>query len=48
MTNFLKGKGYLDYVDGDNEVALETPKRNAITKQKKALKDWQQGQSKVM
>ena len=31
MTNFLKGKGYLDYVDGDNEVAPETPERNATT-----------------
>ena len=48
MTNFLKGKGYWDYVDGDNEVAPETPERNATTEQKKALKDWQQGQSKVM
>ena len=43
MTNFLKGKGYWDYVDGDNEVAPETPERNATTEQKKALKDWQQG-----
>ena len=43
MTNFLKGKGYWDYVDGDNEVALETPERNATTERKKALKDWQQG-----
>ena len=40
MTNFLKGKGFWDYV--------ETPERNATTNQRKALKEWQQGQSKVM
>lgn len=43
MTNFLKGKGYWDYVDGDNEEAPETPERNAIANQRKALKEWQQG-----
>ena len=48
MTNFLNKKGYWDYVDGDNEEALETPERNATAEQKKALKEWQQGQSKVM
>ena len=29
-------------------MAPETPERNATIEQKKALKDWQQGQSKVM
>ena len=48
MTNILKGKGYWDYVDGDNAVAPETPEQNATAQQKKALKERQQGQSKVM
>ena len=49
MTNSLKGKGYCwDYVDGDNEEEPEIPERNATVEQRKALKDWQQGQSKVM
>ena len=48
MNTFLKGKGYWDYVDGDNKEAPKTPEQNATTEQKKALKEWQQGQSKVM
>ena len=48
MTNFLKGKGYCDYVDGDNKAAPEIPERYGTAEQEKALKEWQQGQSKVM
>ena len=48
ITNFLKGKGYWNYVDGDNEKAPEMPEINTTADQRKALKEWQQGQSKVM
>ena len=36
MTNFLKGKGYWDYVDGDNEAAPETPSK-MLQQSKKGL-----------
>ena len=29
MTNFLMGKGFWDYVEGDNEDPLTFPKKNA-------------------
>ena len=48
MTNFLQGKGYWDYIDGEHEEAPICPKEHAIAEQKKALKDWNQGKSKVM
>ena len=48
MTNFLQGKGYWDYIDGENEAAPECPVENATPEQKKVLKDWTQGKSKVM
>ena len=48
MTNFLQGKGYWDYIDGENEAAPECPTENATPEQRKALKDWTQGKSKVM
>ena len=48
MTNFLQGKGYWDYIDGENEAAPECPAKNATPEQRKALKDWTQGKSKVM
>ena len=48
MTNFLQGKGYWDYIEGDNETAPECPEENASAEQKKALKDWTQGKSIVM
>ena len=48
MTNFLQGKGYWDYIDGDHEEAPFCPEEHATAEQKKALKDWNQGKSKVM
>ena len=48
MTNFLKGKGYWDFIKGDNENAPIMSERNPSAEERKALKDWQQGQSKVM
>ena len=32
MTNFLMGKGYWDYIDGDNEKAPEMPEQDATPK----------------
>ena len=50
MTNFLNGKGYWDYIVGENEstaaIPLQAP--TAAAEERKALKDWHQGQSKVM
>ena len=48
MTNVLERKSYWDYVDGDNKAAPKTSEQNATAEQEKALKEWQQGQSKVM
>ena len=48
IKNFLKGKGYWDYIVGDNEAAPAVPIQGASADERKALKDWQQGQSKVM
>ena len=48
MTKFLKGKGYWDFIKGDNENAPIMSERNPSVEERKALKDWQQGQSKVM
>lgn len=48
MTNFFKGKGYWDYISGENESAPEVSRQNPSAEERKALKDWQQGQSKVM
>ncbi|MCO5608612.1 hypothetical protein L7F22_062825 [Adiantum nelumboides] len=48
MTNFLQGKGYWDYIEGGNDEAPWCPKENATPEEKKALKDWKQGKSKVM
>ena len=48
ITNFLKGKGYWDYIVGDNEVAPTITLQGPIADERKALKDWHQGQSKVM
>ena len=48
MTNFLQEKGYWDYIDGENEVAPECPVENSTPEERKALKDWTQGKSKVM
>jgi hypothetical protein len=48
MTNFLMGKGFWDYVEGENEDPLELPKENATIVEIKAFKDWNQGARKVM
>ena len=43
MTNFLKGKGYWDYVDGDNAAAPETPERNATASRAKCYSRAEKG-----
>ncbi|MCO5550333.1 hypothetical protein L7F22_003817 [Adiantum nelumboides] len=48
MTNFLLGKSYWDYIEGENDEAPGCPEENATPKEKKALKNWKQGKSKVM
>ena len=48
MTNFLMGKGYWEYIDGDQEEQPEIPERNATAAQTKTVKDWNQGARKVM
>jgi hypothetical protein len=42
------GKGFWDYVEGENENPLELPKENATTVEIKAFKDWNQGARKAM
>ncbi|MCO5546979.1 hypothetical protein L7F22_000419 [Adiantum nelumboides] len=48
ITNYLKGKGYWDYVEGANEAPLVIPDTGASIEQVKSLKDWYQGSTKVM
>ncbi len=48
MTNFLMGKGFWDYVEGENEDLPELLEENATTIEIKAFKDWNQGVHKVM
>ncbi|MCO5594251.1 hypothetical protein L7F22_048278 [Adiantum nelumboides] len=48
MTNFLMGKGYWDYIDGDQEKMPELLDVNPIADQIKAFKDWNQGARKMM
>jgi hypothetical protein len=48
MTNFLMGKGFWDYVEGENEDPLKLPEENATVVEIKAFKDWNQGARKVM
>jgi hypothetical protein len=48
MTNFLMGKGFWDYVEGENEDPLELPKENATAVEIKTFKDWNHGARKVM
>ena len=49
MTNFLMGKVYWEYIEGDHHethpIVLE---QHPIAKQVKAFKDWNQGSRKVM
>ncbi|MCO5598293.1 hypothetical protein L7F22_052385 [Adiantum nelumboides] len=48
ITNYLKDKGYWDYVKGANEAPPVIPNTGASTKQVKSLKDWHQGSVKLM
>ena len=48
MTNFLMGKGYWDYIEGEHKTAPRVPDENLTTEQLKAFKDWNQGSRKVM
>ena len=48
MTNFLMGKGFWEYIDGDQEEAPELPTHNPTAAEIKAYKDWNQGSRKVM
>ncbi|MCO5556738.1 hypothetical protein L7F22_010290 [Adiantum nelumboides] len=48
ITNYLKGKGYWDYVEGANEAHPVIPDTGASVEQVKSLKDWHQGSAKVM
>ncbi|MCO5569888.1 hypothetical protein L7F22_023602 [Adiantum nelumboides] len=48
MTNFLMGKGYWDYIDGNQEEMPDLPDVNPTAEQIKAFKDWNQGARKVM
>ncbi|MCO5572250.1 hypothetical protein L7F22_026003 [Adiantum nelumboides] len=46
MTNFLIGKGYWEYIDGDQEEMPELPDENPTANEIKAFKDWNQGARK--
>ena len=48
FTNFLMGKGYWHYIDGEWEETPELPENNPTAAQVKAYKDWNQGARKVM
>ncbi|MCO5559375.1 hypothetical protein L7F22_012974 [Adiantum nelumboides] len=48
MTNFLMGKGYWNYIDGNQEEMPELSNVNPTTEQINAFKDWNQGARKVM
>ena len=39
MTNFLMGKGYWEYIEGDLKDAPDLPETNATAAQIKAFKD---------
>ena len=48
ITNFLMGKGYWDYIEGEHQAAPRVPEQNPTAEQLKAFKDWNQGARKVM
>ncbi len=48
MTNFLMGKGFWEYVEGENEDPPKLLEENATVVEIKAFKDWNQGARKVM
>ncbi|MCO5547223.1 hypothetical protein L7F22_000668 [Adiantum nelumboides] len=48
ITNYLKGKGYWDYVEGANEAPPVIPDTGAFVEQVKSMKDMHRGSTKVM
>ena len=48
ITNFLMGKGYWEYIDGEQEEALELLEEDPTTAEIQAYKEWNQGARKVM
>ncbi|KAH7405182.1 hypothetical protein KP509_15G060000 [Ceratopteris richardii] len=48
MTNFLMGKGYWKYIEGENKNALQLPERNRTANQLRAYEEWNQGARKIM
>ena len=48
MTNFLMGKGYWEYIEGEHEEAPVIPEENTTAAHIKAFKDWNQGARKVL
>ena len=48
ITNFLKQKGYQDYIKGANKKAQKIPWGYTNLEHTKLLKDWHQGLAKAM
>ncbi|MCO5549891.1 hypothetical protein L7F22_003366 [Adiantum nelumboides] len=48
ITNYLKSKGYWDYVEGANEALPIILDTGASVELAKSVKDWHQGSAKVM
>ena len=43
MTNFLMGKGYWEYIEGDQVAPPQIREENATPIELKVVKDWNQG-----
>ncbi|KAH7294527.1 hypothetical protein KP509_27G004700 [Ceratopteris richardii] len=48
MMNFLMGKGYWKYIEGENEKAPQLPERNQTADQLRAYEEWNQGARTIM
>ena len=48
ITNFLMGKGYWEYIEGEHEEAPVIPEENPTPAHVKAFKDWNQGARRVL
>ena len=48
ITNFLMGKGYWEYMDGEQEEAPKLPGEGPTVDEIKAYKEWNQGARQVM
>ena len=48
MTNFLMGKGYWEYIEGEEETTPELLEENPTTAEVRTYKDQTQGSRKVM